>query len=159
MSSMLIIFDGDGTLWEGELIAGYLALPLKRIDEDTVEDFVGKRISLKKEVRETLEELKKRGVYVALASENRNVPVESFLRKLKIHGYFNFLKISFNSKDEMVEQLLEEFRKQRKDPGQIIFVDDYNYNIMLVAENKALKNVKCIETKELGTIKNILKFV
>jgi magnesium-dependent phosphatase-1 len=156
---MLIIFDGDGTLWEGELIAGYLTLPLKLIDNDTVEDFVGKRISLKRDVRETLEELKKKGIYVALASENRHMPVESFLRKLRIHGYFNFLKISFDSKDEMVWQLLDEFRKQKKDPGQIIFVDDYSYNIMLVMERETLKDVRCIDTKELGSIKNILTLI
>lgn len=156
---MLIIFDGDGTLWDGELIAGYLTPPLKLADSDTVEDFVGKRISLRGGVRETLEELKRRGVYVALASENRHVPVVSFLRKLKIHGYFNFLKISFDSKDEMVGELLDEFRKEKKDPGQIIFVDDYSYNLKLVSESRGLAKVRCLDTRELGEIKNILNFV
>jgi HAD superfamily phosphatase (TIGR01681 family) len=156
---MLVILDGDGTLWSGDVLAGYLTTPLHQIDETTVEDYQGKRIYLKEGVREILEELRKRDIYVALASQNRKLPVIGLLRRLQISKYFNFLEVSWTEKDEMILNILEIFEEKNKDPGKIFFVDDFEYNLEVVQENPRLSHVHCINASELDSLKDILDVV
>lgn len=154
-----MIFDGDGTLWNGDVLAGYLSTPLHQIDENTVEDHQGKRIHLNEGVREVLEELRNRRIYVALASENREVPVIALLQRLQLGQYFNFLEISWIEKDRMILRILKTFEKKGKDPGKIFFVDDFDYNIEIVQDNPELSHVYCINALELKSIKDVLDIV
>lgn len=156
---MLVIFDGDGTLWNGDVLAGYLNTPLHQIDENTVEDHQGKRIHLNEGVREVLEELRNRRIYVALASENREVPVIALLQRLQLGQYFNFLEVSWIEKDRMILRILRTFEKKGKDPGKIFFVDDFDYNIEIVQDNPELSHVHCINALELKSIKDVLDIV
>lgn len=156
---MLVIFDGDGTLWDGDVLAGYLTTPLHEIDENTVEDYDGKRVVLRGGVREVLEELRNRGIYVALASENRKIPVVSLLQRLNLGQYFNFLEVSWTEKDEMILRILKIFKEKNKDPGKIFFVDDFDYNIEIVQENPELTHISCINASELQSIKDVLDVV
>jgi magnesium-dependent phosphatase-1 len=156
---MLVIFDGDGTLWDGDVLAGYLTTPLHEIDENTVEDYDGKRVVLRGGVREVLEELRNRGIYVALASENRKIPVVSLLQRLNLGQYFNFLEVSWTEKDEMILRILKIFKEKKKDPGKIFFVDDFDYNIEIVQENPELTHIICINASELHSIKDVLDVV
>ena len=156
---MLVILDGDGTLWSGDVLAGYLTTPLRQIDENTVEDYQGKRISLKEGAREVLEELRKRNIFVALASENRKLPVIALLRRLSISQYFNFLEVSWTEKDEMILRILEIFKEGERDPGKIFFVDDFEYNIEIVQENPELNHITCVNATELNSLKDVLDLV
>ncbi|MBU7017452.1 MAG: magnesium-dependent phosphatase-1 [Theionarchaea archaeon] len=156
---MLVIFDGDGTLWDGDVLAGYLTTPLHEIDENTVEDYDGKRVVLRGGVREVLEELRNRGIYVALASENRKIPVVSLLQRLNLGQYFNFLEVSWTEKDEMILRILKIFEEKNKDPGRVFFVDDFDYNIEIVQENPELTHINCINASELHSIKDVLDVV
>ncbi len=156
---MLVILDGDGTLWNGDVLAGYLATPLRQIDENTVEDHEGKRIQLREGAREVLEELQKRRIYVALASQNRDIPVIALLRKLQLTPYFNFLELSWTEKDEMVLEILKIFKDKNKNPGKVFLVDDFEYNIEIVQANPELKFIHCINASELNSLKEILDIV
>ena len=146
-------------MWDGDVLAGYLTTPLHEIDENTVEDYDGKRVVLRGGVREVLEELRNRGIYVALASENRKIPVVSLLQRLNLGQYFNFLEVSWTEKDEMILRILKIFKEKNKDPGKIFFVDDFDYNIEIVQENPELTHINCINASELHSIKDILDVV
>ena len=156
---MLVILDGDGTLWSGDVLAGYLTTPLHRVDENTVEDYQGKRVTLKDGVREVLEELQNRKIYVALASENRELPVVALLQRLQLGQFFNFLEISWTGKDEMILEVLKIFEEKGKDPGTIYFVDDFGYNIEIVQENPELTHINCINASKLNSLKDVLDIV
>lgn len=156
---MLVILDGDGTLWSGDVLAGYLTTPLHRIDKNTVEDYQGKRVQLKKGVREVLKGLQIRKIYVALASENRKLPVVALLQRLELGQYFNFLEISWREKDEMILEILKIFEEKRKETGKIFFVDDFGYNIEIVQENPDLSHIVCINASKLDSITDILDIV
>lgn len=156
---MLVIFDGDGTLWSGDVLAGYLSSPLRQVDEDTVEDHEGKRVKLHEGVRDVLEELRSRRIFVALASENREVPVIALLQRLQLAQYFNFLEISWVEKDKMITRILRTFEKKGKNPGTIFFVDDFDYNIEIVQDSPALSHIHCINVSELKSIRDVLYIV
>lgn len=159
MWCMLVILDGDGTLWSGDVLAGYLTTPLHLVDKNTIEDYRGKKIYLKEGVREVLEELHKKNVYIALASQNRELPVIALLRRLQLNMYFNFLQVSWTEKDEMILNILNIFEEKDKDPGTIYFVDDFAYNLEIVQENPRLAHIHCINVSTLGSLKDILDII
>jgi magnesium-dependent phosphatase-1 len=156
---MLVILDGDGTLWSGDVLAGYLTTPLHQIDENTVEDHQGKKVYLKEGVRDILEELRNRDIYVALASQNRKLPVIALLRRLQLAKYFNFLEVSWTEKDEMILNILKIFEEKEKEPGKIFFVDDFEYNLEIVQGNPQLSHIQCINASELNSLRDILDIV
>ncbi|MBU7044612.1 MAG: magnesium-dependent phosphatase-1 [Theionarchaea archaeon] len=156
---MLVIFDGDGTLWSGDVLAGYLTTPLRCIDDDTVEDHQGKRVQLKEHVRDVLDVLQNKDIYVALASENRKLPVVALLQRLKLGQYFNFLEVSWTEKDEMVLKILKIFQEKDKETGKVYFIDDFEYNIEIVQENPQLQHVICINASELQSLKDVLEII
>jgi magnesium-dependent phosphatase-1 len=156
---MLVIFDGDGTLWNGDVLAGYLTTPLRQIDDDTVEDHQGKRVKLKEHVREVLDALRDKDIYVALASENRKLPVVALLQRLKLGQYFNFLEVSWTEKDEMILKILQIFIEKGKETGKVFFIDDFEYNIEIVQENPLLKHIICVNASQLQSLKDVLKIV
>lgn len=154
-----MIFDGDGTLWSGDVLAGYLTTPLRYIDDDTVEDHQGKRIMLKEGVRDVLDVLREKDIYVALASENRKLPVVALLQRLKLGQYFNFLEVSWTEKDEMILRILNIFKEKGKETGKVYFIDDFDYNIEIVEENPQLKHIICINASQLQSIKDVLDII
>lgn len=156
---MLVIFDGDGTLWSGDVLAGYLTTPLRRIDDNTVEDHQGKRVQLKEHVRDVLDVLQNKDIYVALASENRKLPVVALLQRLKIGQYFNFLEVSWTEKDEMVLKILKIFQEKDKETGKVYFIDDFEYNIEIVQENPQLQHIICINASQLQSLKDVLEII
>ncbi|MBU7031622.1 MAG: magnesium-dependent phosphatase-1 [Theionarchaea archaeon] len=156
---MLVIFDGDGTLWSGDVLAGYLTTPLRFIDDDTVEDHQGKRIHLKEGVRDVLDVLRDKEIYVALASENRKLPVVALLQRLKLGQYFNFLEVSWTEKDEMILRILDIFKQKGKETGKVYFIDDFDYNIEIVEENPQLKHIICINASQLQSLNDILDII
>ncbi|MGD2250107.1 MAG: magnesium-dependent phosphatase-1 [Candidatus Methanofastidiosia archaeon] len=156
---MLVILDGDGTLWNGDVLAGYLTTPLQLINDDTVEDHQGKKVTLKDGVRKVLEELKDKDIYVALASQNRELPVIELLRRLQLAKFFNFLEVSWTEKDEMILNILEKFEKKGRDPGTVYFVDDFGYNLEIVQENPELSHVMCINASQLDSITDLLDII
>ncbi|MBU7048528.1 MAG: hypothetical protein HXS54_19010 [Theionarchaea archaeon] len=96
---------------------------------------------------------------MALASENRKIPVVSLLQRLNLGQYFNFLEVSWTEKDEMILRILKIFKEKNKDPGKIFFVDDFDYNIEIVQENPELTHISCINASELQSIKDVLDVV
>jgi magnesium-dependent phosphatase-1 len=156
---MLVILDGDGTLWTGDVLAGYLTTPLHQIDDTTIMDHQGKKIYLKEEAREVLEELHERNIFVALASQNRKLPVIALLRRLQLTPYFNFLEVSWIEKDEMIHNILDTFEEKGRDPGKVFLVDDFAYNLEIVQANPELSHVTCINASELDSLKDILDIV
>lgn len=154
-----MILDGDGTLWSGDVLAGYLTTPLHQIDENTIVDHQGKKICLKEEAREVLEKLHEKNIFVALASQNRKLPVIALLRRLQLTPYFNFLEVSWTEKDEMIQNILEIFEKKGRDPGKIFFVDDFAYNLEIVEASPGLSHVICINASELDSLKDLLDIV
>lgn len=154
-----MILDGDGTLWSGDILAGYLTTPLHQIDENTIVDHQGKKIHLKEEARKVLEELHERNIFVALASQNRKLPVIALLRRLQLTPYFNFLEVSWTEKDEMIHNILGIFEKKGRDPGRVFFVDDFDYNLEIVQANPELSHVTCINASELDSLRDILDIV
>jgi magnesium-dependent phosphatase-1 len=156
---MLVIFDGDGTLWNGDVLAGYLTTPLRRIDDDTVEDHQGKRVRLKEHVREVLDALRDEDIYVALASENRKLPVVALLQRLKLGQYFNFLEVSWTEKDEMILRILQIFNEKGKETGKVFFIDDFEYNIEIVQENPLLEHIICVNASQLQSLTDVLEII
>lgn len=146
-------------MWSGDVLAGYLTTPLRCIDDDTVEDHQGKRVQLKEHVRDVLDVLQNKDIYVALASENRKLPVVALLQRLKLGQYFNFLEVSWTEKDEMVLKILKIFQEKDKETGKVYFIDDFEYNIEIVQENPQLQHVICINASELQSLKDVLEII
>ncbi|MFQ6089192.1 MAG: hypothetical protein ACE5K0_09865, partial [Candidatus Methanofastidiosia archaeon] len=114
---------------------------------------------LRGEARKVLKRLKEKEVYVALASQNTEIPVISMLRRLEISKYFNFLELGFDEKDVMILNILEKFRKKGRDPGRVFFLDDFEYNIKMVKSNPDLEIVTCINTTELESLLDIFELI
>lgn len=146
-------------MWSGDVLAGYLTTPLRRIDDNTVEDHQGKRVQLKEHVRDVLDVLQNKDIYVALASENRKLPVVALLQRLKIGQYFNFLEVSWTEKDEMVLKILKIFQEKDKETGKVYFIDDFEYNIEIVQENPQLQHIICINASQLQSLKDVLEII
>ena len=77
-----LVWDLDNTLWEGILIE------TERSDE----------LKLRPGVRETLEELDKRGILHSIASKNDHAPAMEVLEHLGIAEYFLYPQISWEAK-------------------------------------------------------------
>ena len=77
-----LVWDLDNTLWDGILI--------ETADPDTLQ--------LRPGVRETLEELDKRGILHSIASKNDHAPVMAVLEKLGVADYFLYPQISWEAK-------------------------------------------------------------
>ena len=77
-----LVWDLDNTLWEGILI-------------ETADP---KGLKLRPGVRETLEELDKRGILLSIASKNDHAPAMEVLEHLGIADYFLYPQISWEAK-------------------------------------------------------------
>lgn len=131
----LVVFDADETLWSVERgFASTLVLPLRKVDDDVVVDAAGVRVRLFPGVRGLLEELKRRGVLVSLASANDEEPnkVEMLLELFGIREYFLFPQVCWERKSRSVRKIVELVRGMGVDLefSEVLFVDDSEYNIL-----------------------------
>lgn len=97
-----VIFDLDGTLWNGTLVENW-------------------NVELKKGVREMLEELDRRGILMSIASKNDSEYAEKKLSELGILDYFLVPQISWNPKSESVAEISRLLNLSTK---EFAFVDD-----------------------------------
>ncbi len=97
-----LIFDLDGTLWDGTLVENY-------------------DVKLKKGVRELLEELDRRGILMSVSSKNDFSYAEKKLREEGIFDYFLVPQISWNPKSESITEISERLNLSVK---EFAFIDD-----------------------------------
>ena len=84
-----VVWDLDGTLWDGTLI--------ETEDPDT--------LTLKPGIRETMEELDRRGILQSVASKNDEAAAMAILEKLGIAEFFLYPQIHWNPKSSSMEQI------------------------------------------------------
>jgi magnesium-dependent phosphatase-1 len=125
----LVIFDADDVLFssESDCYLGQIILPIRRVDEDTVEDSAGCRIRLDEEARNVLLELKRRGIHASLDSTNRRREAEEILRMLELDEMFEHSRINFSDKGDNILEILKDFNEKdnmRISPDEVMFIDD-----------------------------------
>jgi magnesium-dependent phosphatase-1 len=125
----LVIFDADDVLFssESDCYLGQIILPIRRVDEDTVEDSAGCRIRLDEEARNVLLELKRRGIHASLDSTNRRREAEEILRMLELDEMFEHSRINFSDKGDNILEILKDFNEKdnmRVSPDEVMFIDD-----------------------------------
>ncbi len=126
MPVRLVIFDCDRTLWDHPNVTA-LRLPVRRVDDDTVEDADGARVRLRPGVREVLEDLRARGILISVASWNRPEPVLAIFEALGLSGYFTRPKVEHHPyKEQTIARLLDELAGDGivLRPEEVLFVDD-----------------------------------
>lgn len=128
----VFIFDADKTIWDGPPAFKFEA-PYQKIDENTVQDSQGLKLTLKGNVRETLSALREMGKDVGLLSKSekqgvpyQDQPVILLLKEFGILESFNEM-ISVNG----------DFPKSMFIPKnkRVIFIDDDKDNLIDVKEN------------------------
>lgn len=97
-----LVWDLDGTLWEGVLSEGG-----------------GK--TLRKGVEETLRELDRRGVLLSIASKNEEAPAMAALERLGVKDYFLCPQISWEDKSQGIKRITEELNIKLE---AVAFIDD-----------------------------------
>lgn len=126
MAIRLVVLDCDLTLWDHPNVTA-LALPLRRAEDDAVEDQAGVRVRLFPGVRRALEGLRARGLIVACASWNEPRPVDEIFALLELGRYFDHRKVEPHPhKDRTIGALLGELRDLgvALAPDQVLYVDD-----------------------------------
>ncbi|BCU71346.1 magnesium-dependent phosphatase-1 [Stygiolobus caldivivus] len=123
----VVVFDADKTLWDHSNISA-LKPPLKILNEDSIEDSNGHRVTLFPDVRETLYELKDMGFYLALATWNIPEKTEAVLSALKLKEYFDLIiSREYPFKFIYISHIISMFRLLKKveiKPNEILFIDD-----------------------------------
>ncbi|MDQ7820907.1 MAG: magnesium-dependent phosphatase-1 [Armatimonadota bacterium] len=126
MPVRLVIFDCDRTLWDHPNVTA-LRLPVRRVDDLTVEDADGVRVRLRPGAREVLEGLRARGILVSVASWNRPEPVQAIFEALELSHYFTRPKVEHHPyKEQTIGRLLDELAADglALRPEEVLFVDD-----------------------------------
>lgn len=126
MGIKLVVLDCDLTLWDYRN-ATDLNPPFTRVDNLTVADATGVRVRLLPGARELLEELRRRGLLISIASWNRPEPVFAIFEQLQLTEFFVFPKVQFHPrKERMIAAILRDLAKagQSVRHDQIVYVDD-----------------------------------
>lgn len=160
MKVKLVIFDADKTLWDHHNISEFEE-PIKAINENEIEDSKGRRLKVFPEVRETLKELKDKGILLGLATWNIPEKTDKVLKTLKLDNFFDIIiSKDFPYKFIMISEIFIKLKNKgiTVRPEETIFVDDRRLhfgNVWLY-----LGNIKCIEMwKDIKNHKEILKLV
>lgn len=112
----LIIFDADDTLWKGNIYNNYDG------------------VKLKDSTKETLRQLDKKDIILAVCSRNELEPLVNKLKELGLYGYFkgNVCASLDIGKDEMVKAII---KQNDVDVLETLFIDDQPINRDLVHTN------------------------
>ena len=129
-----IVFDLDGTLWEGTLVENY-------------------NVKLKKGVRELLEELDRRGILMSISSKNDYGYAEKKLREEGIFDYFLVPQISWNPKSEAIAEISRLLNLSVK---EFAFIDDTRHERDEVSF--AHPDIMTLEASRLSSILDMEEF-
>lgn len=123
----VVVLDADKTLWDHPNISN-LKPPLKLVNENSLEDSSGSKVTLFSGVRETLQELKDMGFYLVLATWNIPEKTEIVLSTLKLKNYFDLIvSREYPFKFIYISHIISLLRQSKKveiKPEEILFVDD-----------------------------------
>ncbi|MEM3947648.1 MAG: magnesium-dependent phosphatase-1, partial [Metallosphaera sp.] len=120
--------------------------PLKLVDENVLQDSLGRTLKLFPNVRKTLEKLKERGVKIGMATWNFPEKTKAVLETLGLDKYFDVvISRDFPFKFIMISEIIKRLREQGMSvkPEEILFVDDRRAhfgNVWLY-----LGNINCLE--------------
>jgi FkbH-like protein len=102
-----VVWDLDNTLWDGVLI------------EDGPE-----KLTLKRGIREIIEELDRRGILQSVATKNNDDEALSMLKRFGVDEYFLVPQISWMPKSGSIEQIA---RRLNIGINSLLFVDDSEF--------------------------------
>lgn len=126
-----LVWDLDGTLWDGALIE----------TEDSTS------LTLKPGIRETMEELDKRGILQSVASKNEKSAAMAVLERLGIADYFLYPQIHWNPKSGSMEQIAKSLNIGI---DALAFVDDMAFERREVAA--CWPQVRTYDAAEAGNL-------
>jgi len=155
----LVIFDCDRTLWSDEVST--LRSPLRRIDDDSLEDADGKRLTLTFGARSILLELNRRGIICSIASWNEPEFVREALAVFGISGFFTEPVVEYHQdKDRMVREIIRRLRIRNVNiPSSEVMVIDDNPD-MLEKISKAFPDIRCVQYgKDIVEMKDVLGII
>mgnify|MGYP001772497648 CR=1 FL=1 len=154
----LVVFDADKTLWDHYNVSIFKK-PYKLLNQNSIEDSTGNKLTLFPEVRNTLKEIKNMGLTIALATWNLPDKIDEILALLNLKEYFDIIV----SRDHPYKfLLLAEIINRAKEKGILVKPEE----IMLIDDRKAhfgniwlyLGNVKCLEMwGDIHNYKDILE--
>ncbi|GAA5418926.1 hypothetical protein Stok01_00882 [Sulfurisphaera tokodaii] len=145
MMIKIVVFDADKTLWDHYNISIFKK-PYKLINENSIEDSEGNRLTLFPEVRDTLKSLKDMGLFIGLATWNLPEKTYEILDLLKIREYFDIITSKdYPFKFIFIAEIIDKMREKGiyLKPDEIMFIDDRRVhfgNTWLY-----LGNIKCLE--------------
>ena len=120
----LLALDLDETVWAHPDISATRP-PYKRVSRDVIIDVHGETIELRRGVRETLEELKSRGVKLAVISWNDRSKALEALEALGLLELFDVLVIEPHPrKDLMMSKIVEWCKERGIRVSEVLYVDD-----------------------------------
>lgn len=120
----VVILNLDLTLWDHPDISRTRP-PYQPVGDDAILDSAGVRIRLRECARSFLEDARRRGVVLAIASWNEPEPALAALEAFRIIHYFSYVVVEPHPcKERMVEQIL---RAAGVRPAQAVFIDDNPY--------------------------------
>jgi len=122
----LVVFDADMTLWNHPDISS-MALPLKKVDKNSLIDAKGDALTLFDGIRDLLKGLKKRGLIISLVTWNKPEHVDEAIRLLEIDKFFKFVEVEFTpNKHLLITKILTSLSEEgvRLEPHEILYVDD-----------------------------------
>ena len=126
-----VVWDLDGTLWDGILI--------ETADPDS--------LVLKPGIRETLEELDRRGILQSIASKNEETAAMAVLEHLGISEYFLYPQVHWNPKSGSLERIAKSLNIGI---DALAFVDDTAFERQEVASG--CPAVRTFDAAEIGNL-------
>lgn len=134
----LFVFDLDETLWTvSEGLCNLIQPPFQLETENRLAGRGGRWVELLPGVRQMLEFLKQKNLYISLASRNDREPTLRLLEALGVSKYFDFPQLCWKPKGESIRKIIREIHKRDKvsiKPEEVLFIDDWPENIQAVRQ-------------------------
>jgi magnesium-dependent phosphatase-1 len=132
----LHVFDLDETLWTVSGGLCNLIKPPYRLDTpDRVIGQTGLWAELFPGVRDLLKFLKKKGVYISLASRNDKESAMRLLDFLQVADFFDYPQLCWKPKEDSIKRIIRLIQKRDSvtiKPEEVLFVDDWPENVAAV---------------------------
>ncbi|MFQ6051463.1 MAG: magnesium-dependent phosphatase-1 [Candidatus Hydrothermarchaeota archaeon] len=156
-----VIFDADGTLWKGESFI--MRPPFEKISDNAIKDPRGREVVLFEGIRELLDFLNEKKVFIGLAAQNFFDTVFEILDLFGIQHYFTeeIVIVDWATKVMMFDKILASdfLLKNGLEPENIAFVDD-NESENLIPVKRKYPGIKTILANEnLSHIQEIIELV